>query len=203
MLPVDKELSCDHYTVCTCAVGPDRDALLATPIGVALLAALAEARTATAAMAEAEQARSKTYEAFCGNRSRSMHTAEGAALSAAHDAVEAARQVSLAADEALEAARAAVELDRLLGREVDRGRIEAAQEALRAAQDVHHEAIMTTQRAAEQALEQILDTEIEKAYADALEASSVAYWARESAESKLRAAIKPFGIVLTVEAYHW
>lgn len=202
MLPVDKELSCDHYTVCTCAVGPDRDALLATPIGVALLAALAEARTATAAMAEAEQARSKAYEAFCSHRSRSMHTAEGAALSAAHDVVEAARQVSLAAEEALEAARAAVELDRLLGREVDRGRIEAAQEALRAAQDVHHEAIMT-QRAAEQALEQILDTEIEKAYADALEASSVAYWARESAESKLRAAIQPFGIVLTVEAYHW
>ena len=202
MLPVDKKLSCDRYSVCTCAVGPDRDALLATPIGVVLLAALAEARTAAAAMAEAEQARSKTYEAFCGNRSRSMHTAEGAALSAAHDAVEAARQVSIAADEALDAARAAVELDRLLGREVDRGRIEATQEALRAAQDVHHEAIMT-QRSAEQALEQILDTEIEKAYLDALEASSVAYWARESAESKLRAAIQPFGIVLTVEAYHW
>jgi hypothetical protein len=202
MLPVDKELSCDHYTVCTCAVGPDRDALLATPIGVALLAALAEARTATAAMAEAEQARSKANEATCSHRSRSMRTAEGAALSAAHDVVEAARQVSLAAEEALEAARAAVELDRLLGREVDRGRIEAAQEALRAAQDVHHEAIMN-QRAAEQALEHTWDTEIEQAYLDALEASSVAYWARESAESKLRAAIKPFGIVLTVEAYHW
>lgn len=202
MPPIDKELSCDRYSVCTCAVGPDRDALLATPIGVALLAALAEARTAAAAMAEAEQAQSKAYEASCSHRSRSMRTAEGAALSAAHDVVEAARQVSLAADEALDAARAAVELDRLLGREVDRGRIEAAQEALRAAQDVYHEAIMT-QRAAEQALEQTWDTEIEKAYLDALEASSVAYWARESAEGKLRAAIKPFGIVLTVEAYHW
>ena len=202
MPPIDKELSCDRYSVCTCAVGPDRAALLATPIGVALLAALAEARTAAAAMAEAEQVRSKAYEAACSHRSRSMHTAEGAALSVAHDAVEAARQVSLAADEALEAARAAVELDRLLGREVDRGRIEAAQEALRAAQDVYHEAI-TAQRAAEQALEQTWDAEIEKAYLDALEASSAAYWATESAESKLRAAIKPFGIVLTVEAYHW
>ena len=146
--------------------------------------------------------RSKAYEAACSHRSRSMHTAEGAALSVAHDAVEAARQVSLAADEALEAARAAVELDRLLGREVDRGRIEAAQEALRAAQDVYHEAI-TAQRAAEQELEQTWDAKIEKAYLDALEASSAAYWATESAESKLRAAIKPFGIVLTVEAYHW
>jgi hypothetical protein len=202
MPPIDKELSCDRYSVCTCAVGPDRDALLATPIGVALLAALAEARTAAAAMAEAEQAQSKAYEASCSHRSRSMRTAEGAALSAAHDAVEAARQVSLAADEALEAARAAVELDRLLGREVDRGCVEAAQEALRAAQDVYHEAIMN-QRSAEQALEQTWDTGIEKTYLDALEASSAAYWATESAESKLRVAIQPFGIVLTVEAYHW
>ena len=202
MLPVDKELSCDRYTVCTCAVGPDRDALLGTPIGVALLAALAEARTAAAAMAEAEQARSKAFEATCSHRSRSMHTAEGAALSAAHDAVEAARQVSLAADEALEAARAAVELDRLLGREVDRGRVEAAQEALTAAEDAHREAVMD-RNLAQHALEQTWDTGIEKAYLDALEASSVAYWARESAEGKLRAAIQPFGIVLTVEAYHW
>ena len=202
MLPVDKELSCDRYTVCTCAVGPDRDALLGTPIGVALLAALAEARTAAAAMAEAEQARAKANEAACSHRSRSMHTAEGAAFSAAHDAVEAARQVSLAADEALEAARAAVELDRLLGREVDRGRVEAAQEALTAAEDAHREAVMD-RNLAQHALEQTWDTGIEKAYLDALEASSVAYWATESAESKLRAAIKPFGIVLAVEAYHW
>ena len=202
MPPIDKELSCDRYSVCTCAVGPDRDALLATPIGVALLAALAEARTAAAAMAEAEQARSKAFEATCSHRSRSMHTAEGAALSAAHDAVEAARQVSLAADEALEAARAAVELDRLLGREVDRGRVEAAQEALTAAEDAHREAVMD-RNLAQHALEQTWDTGIEKAYLDALEASSVAYWARESAEGKLRAAIQPFGIVLTVEAYHW
>lgn len=44
MLPVDEELSCSRYTVRTCAQGPDRDALLATPIGVALLAARLAAR---------------------------------------------------------------------------------------------------------------------------------------------------------------
>lgn len=202
MLPVDKELSCDRYTVCTCAVGPDRDALLATPIGVALLAALTAARTAAAAMAEAEQARSKAYEAVCSHRNRSMHTAEGAALNVAYDAVEAARQVSLAAAEALEAVQAAVELDRLLGREVDRGRIEAAQEALTAAEAAHFEAFMH-RKLVQHALERTWDAEIEKAYTDACEACSAAYWATDSADRELRAAVKPFGIVLTINAPHW
>jgi len=202
MLPVDKELSCDRYTVCTCAVGPDRDALLATPIGVALLAALAEARTAAAAMAEAEQVRSKAYEAVCSHRNRSMHTAEGAALSVAYGAVEATRQVSLAAAEALEVVQAAVELDRLLGREVDRGRIEVAQEALAAARTAHSEASMN-RKLVQHALERTWDTEIEKAYADACEICPVAYWAADSADRKLRAAVKPFGIALTINAPHW
>lgn len=202
MLPVDEELSCSRYTVRTCAQGPDRDALLATPIGVALLAALAEARTTAAALAEAEQARSRAFEAVCSDRSRSMRTAEGAALNAAHDVVEAARQVSLAAAEALECAQAAVELDRLLGREVDRGRIEAAQEALAAAEDAHREADMH-RGLAQHALEQTWNPELGKAYADALDGSSAPYWAADSADRKLREAIKPFGVTLTIEAPHW
>lgn len=201
MLPVDEELSCSRYTVRTCAQGPDRAALLATPSGVALLAALAEARTAAAALAEAEQARSRAFEAVCSDRSRSMRTAEGAALNAAHDVVEAARQVSLATAEALECAQAAVELDRLLGREVDRG-IEAAQEALTAAEDAHREAVMD-RNLAQHALEQTLDPEFGKVYADAFEASSEAYRAADSADRKLREAIKPFGVTLTIEAPHW
>lgn len=201
MLPVDEELSCSRYTVRTCAQGPDRDALLATPSGVALLAALAEARTAAAVMAKAEREHSKAFEAVCSHRSRSMCTAEGAALIAAHDVVEAARQVSLAAAEALESAQAAVELDRLLGREVDRG-IEAAQEALTAAADAHREAVMD-RNLAQHALEQTLDPAFGKAYTDALEASSEAYWVADSADRKLREAIQPFGIALTIEAPHW
>lgn len=114
---VTQDLSCSAYQVCVHVKGHDREAVLASPAGVAFLAALAAARAARAAQKEANdrfgEAESTLRSAY---HEKERSSPEGEELARASRASTLADGLISSLTDALEAAERREALDRLLGR---------------------------------------------------------------------------------------
>lgn len=133
-------LSCPVYRVHARVQGADREAVLASPAGVAFVAALGVARTARAArekaMAAADGARAAAVRAYWA---RADSTPEGQAMALAGHAACLAEEATWPLSEAAENAERRETLDRFLGREPAFSADEA-RAALEAACEVAREA---------------------------------------------------------------
>lgn len=141
-------LSCPVYRVRARVQGADREAVLASPAGVAFVAALGVARTARAAREEAKAVADGTRAA--ADRAywaRANSTPEGQALTLASQVAGIAEEVTWPLSEAAEDAERREALDRFLGREPAfsadgaRAALEAACEAAREAKTAQNRAI--------------------------------------------------------------
>lgn len=190
-------LSCDRYTVIVHVEGVDRDALLASPAGVAVLAALEAARAAHKVEREANKAEAAAEDAYHrAVHAKILSTPEGAEVTRLHNAAVAAEEATWPLSDAIIRAEHRETLDKLLGREVtsaDAARVayEAAKQAERQTSAAHSAALKVVRGmcAAEAKAVQEADTAYQAADA-----------ALERAEEALQDAREALGGLVRV---HW
>jgi hypothetical protein len=200
MLPVHN-LSCEDYEVSVRADAADLDAILATPVFVAFLAALADARTARAAYKAAKPLVDEAVLAEERDRSARLEsTPEGLAFCAADNAHDESSDACSLAGEALSWAEARDAINRLLGRDAE----PLADEARRlfdAAISANND-VLTELRRARRAFDAVC-VEAHEAHQQARASLGARYRELRDADQRLREAAKPLEHVVCVHGRHW
>lgn len=200
MLPVHN-LSCEDYEVSVRADAADLDAILATPVFVAFLAALADARTARAAHKAAEPLVDEAVLAEeRDRRARLESTPEGLAFCAADNAYDESSDACSLAGEALSWAEARDAINRLLGRDAE----PLADEACRlfdAAISANND-VLTELRRARRAFDAVC-VEAHEVHQQARASLGARYRELRDADQRLREAAKQLEHVVRVHGRHW
>lgn len=195
------DLSCQTYSVKLNVDESDLDAVLGTPVFIALLAALGNARARRAVVDKAEAYLDAAVVHKEAERAACLHnSAEGAALQAAQAAADAAYRVRQEAIRAKQDAEAKEAVDCLLGRQPAfsadgaRAAFQAAMSACDEADKAYYEAsrLMITRCAA---------SRIELSQAN--EALTLARAEARQADDELRKAAEPLRLIVSLHANHW
>jgi hypothetical protein len=200
MLPMHN-LSCEYYEVSVRADAADLDAILATPVFVAFLAALADARTARAAHKAAEPLVDEAVLAEERDRSARLEsTPEGLAFQAADNAHDESSDACSLAGEALSWAEARDAINRLLGRDAE-PLTDEARRLFDAAISANND-VLTELRRARRAFDAVC-VEAHEAHQQARASLGARYRELRDADKRLREAAKPLEHVVRVHARHW